>query len=252
MKVSLAAAVAATLGLCAASARAQDVEPPVPVPLPVPLPPPPATPAPPPPKADENKGGSGNQFFYLEGETGGAFVNMESFSSTNLSLQSSKSGGSEFGVGAGLRFGPLQLGGRLRELNLSAIGSLLEMDGELAFHVRALAIDPYFGVRGGYTWIGTLNADSVSGVATGGSSSSVAVHGFNLGPLLGLDIYLARILTIGIEGEVEFLFLKRPPPPLPNGVTEAMLSPQQKTLYEESGSSAGLGGVVTAHLGLHF
>jgi hypothetical protein len=177
---------------------------------------------------------------------------MESFSSTNFSLQSSKSGGSEFGVGAGLRLGPLQLGARLRELNLSAIGSLLEMDAELAFHLRFLAIDPYFGLRGGYTWIGTLNANSVAGVASGGSASSVAVHGFDLGPLLGLDIYLARVLAIGIEGEVEFLFLQRPPPPLPAGVTESMLTPQQKTLYEQSGSSAGLGGVVTAHLGLHF
>jgi hypothetical protein len=31
-----------------------------------------------------------------------------------------------------------------------------------------------------------------------------------------------------------------------------MLPPQEQTLYQNSGSSVGLGGVATAHLGLHF
>ncbi len=244
MKRLFAAALAASAFLCSARADAQDVEPP------------PAAPPPPSPPSGDDRGdsGLGLEWVYLNADVGGSYMDMQSFSASTFALQTTKAGGTVLGVGAGVRLLFLTLGARLRDQMLSSIGDLWEVDGEAAFHMRIWRIDPYFGARAGYTWLGSLNAQSVS-LATGSSPSDVAVHGFDIGPMVGLDIYLAKLVSIGVEGEAEFVFLKRPPVPLPPGITPAivsMLPTQQQTLYENSGSSAGLGVVGTAHLGIHF
>lgn len=214
MKLLFAAAIAGTLGLSSTRAEAQE-------------------------------------WVYLNAEAGGSYVDMQSLSATNLGLQTTRAGGTVFGVGAGVRLLFFTIGARVRDQMLSSIGDLWEIDGEAAFHVRIWQIDPYFGARGGYTFMGSLNPQSVQ-VATGGSASDVAIHGFDVGPMAGLDVYFTKLVSLGVEGEAEFLFLKRPPPALPPGVSASMLPPQEQTLYENSGSSVGLGVVGTAHLGLHF
>ena len=224
MKGLLAAALAATLALSSARAEAQDE------------------------KADS---GLGLEWVYLNADVGGSYVDMQSFSATNFGLQTTRAGGPVFGVGAGVRLLFFTIGARVRDQVLSSLGDLWEVDGEAAFHVRVWHIDPYFGARGGYTFMGSLNSQSVQ-VATGGSASDVAIHGFDVGPMVGLDVYFTKLVSIGVEGEAEFLFLKRPPPALPPGVSASMLPPQEQTLYENSGSSVGLGVVATAHLGVHF
>jgi hypothetical protein len=224
MKLLLAAAFAATLCLSSARAEAQD---------------------------EKGDSGLGQEWVYLNADVGGSYVDMKSFSENNLGLQTTRAGGTVFGVGAGVRLLFLTIGARVRDQMLSSIGDLWEIDGEAAFHLRIWHIDPYFGARGGYTFIGSLNSQSVQ-VATGGSASDVAIHGFDVGPMVGLDVYFTKLVSLGVEGEAEFLFLKRPPPALPPGVSASMLPPQEQTLYENSGSSVGLGVVATAHLGIHF
>jgi hypothetical protein len=67
--------------------------------------------------------------------------------------------------------------------------------------------------------------------------------------MVGLDFYFSKLLSVGIDGNAEVLFLKRPPLPLQPGQT---IAPQYQGLYADSGSSIGAGLVCMAHLGIHF
>lgn len=240
------AAGAMIVGLTARSVSAQDLQPP-----------PAMSYAPPPQNAaptDESQdSGLGLEWVYLNADAGFAYTNMQSLSASNLAIERASSAGGAFGVGAGVRLLFFTLGVRARDLQLSAF-NLWELDAEAAFHIRVWRIDPYFGVRGGYAFVGGLGSGTVN-VASGGSSSDVSVHGANVGPMFGIDVYLSSLVSIGADANAEFLFLKRPPAPLPSGVTTAdvmMLPAQQQQLYQVSGSSVGFGVVGTAHLGLHF
>jgi hypothetical protein len=176
---------------------------------------------------------------------------MQSFSASNLALTKTEDGGPAFGVAAGVRLLFLTLGVRVRDLLLSSIGSLWELSLEGALHTRIWRIDPYFGVRGGYNFVGSLGGSSVQ-VATGGSPSDVSIHGFNVGPMVGIDVYFSKLVSLGGDVDGQFLFLQRPTPPLPRGVTLQMLPPEAQALYSESGSSAGFGVTGAVHLGIHF
>ena len=91
----------------------------------------------------------------------------------------------------------------------------------------------------------------------GGSPSDVSVHGFDVGPVFGIDFYLAKLISLGADVDAQVLFLQRPVPPLPAaltmaGVTVNTLPPNVRQLYESSGSSVGFGVTGSAHLGIHF
>ena len=240
--------------LLAAPAQAQGLEPPPPLP---PYPPAssgslPNTPVMPPSSSDDSQdSGLGLEWVWINADVGASYVNLQSFSESNLGIQTTEVGGPAFGIGAGVRLLFLTLGIRARDLLLSSIGSLWEIGAEAAFHTRIWRIDPYFGFRGGYNFVGGLSSDSVQ-VATGGSASDVSVHGFNVGPMIGIDFYLAKLISIGADVDAQFLFLQRPKPPLPPGVTEMNLPANLKTLYDNSGSSVGFSVTPTAHLGIHF
>jgi hypothetical protein len=209
--------------------------------------------------ADESKdSGLGLEWVYLNADIGYSYVNMESFSEQTLGLATTSAGGPVFGVAAGVRLIFFSIGARVRDLNLSNIGNLWELNLEAFFHTRIGHLDPYFGVRGGYNFVGQLSSQTAS-VATGDTPSSVSVHGYNVGPVVGLDYYFAKIISIGIDLDGQFLFLQRPKVALPAGVSVSdcsALPPSQasqcQTLYNQSGNSAGFGFVPTAHLGIHF
>ncbi len=248
MRALVAAACAAAALFAAGRASAQGLEPPPPMAT---------TPTYQPTYAstsDQSQdSGLGLEWVYLNADAGGAYTNLQSLSETNLGLQQTKSAGGAFGLAAGVRLLFFTVGARARDLQLSNF-SLWELDGEAAFHIRVWRIDPYFGVRGGYAFVGSLGSGAVS-VASGTTAPDVSVHGFNVGPMFGIDVYLSSLVSLGVDANAEFLFLKRPPAPLPAGVTQAdvaMLPAQQQELYTLSGSSVGFGAVLTAHLGIHF
>jgi hypothetical protein len=246
--IALATPAAFALLFAAGRASAQDLQPPPPMSTA-----PTYTPTTSNASDEKQDSGLGLEWVYLNAEAGGAYTNMQSFSENNLGLKSTSSAGGAFGVGAGIRLIFFTLGARARYLQLADY-NLWELDGEAAFHIRIWRIDPYFGVRGGYAFVGNLGSGAAA-VANGGSSSEIAVHGANLGPMFGLDVYLSSLVSLGVEGNAEVLFLQRPPVALPADVTKAdvnMLPPQEQQLYTLSGSSIGFGGIVTAHLGFHF
>lgn len=205
-------------------------------------------------REESKDSGLGLEWVYLNADLGGAFASMDSFNSTTLGLQKTSAGGPAYGAAVGVRLFFFSLGVRARDLQLSGIGDLWELSGEAAFHTRIGHVDPYFGVRGGYNFVGSLNKSTVS-VATGDNPSSVSIHGFDVGPMVGIDFYLAKYVSIGIDAELQFLFLQRPKVALPAGLSEsdvASLPAQEQQLYNESGNSAGFAFVPTVHLGIHF
>ena len=147
-------------------ARAQSLEPPPPLapagpPAPAPsqgMPPPtslPSTPIMPqyvPPASDESRdSGLGLEWVWANADIGGAYVNLQSFDSTNLALQKTETSGPAFGVAAGIRLVFLSIGVRAENLQLSSIGSLWELSLEAALHTRIGHIDPYLGVSAAAT-----------------------------------------------------------------------------------------------------
>jgi hypothetical protein len=254
---TLAAVPALAVLLSAPSAAAQnDLQPPPPLTQPPGTPQ--SSPAAPSNADDENDdSGLGLEWVWLRPEFGFSYVDMESLSS-GLSMEKSHGAGYFAGGAIGARLLFLTVGARLVNEQLSSLGNLWDLGGEIAFHMRVWRIDPYFGVRAGWTWIGGLDSQSVS-VATGSSASDVSVHGFAIGPAAGIDLYLAHLFSIGADASAEFMFLKRPPAPLPDisklppaQQAQVQAQIQSNPLYQQSGSSVGLGTNVGVHVGLHF
>ncbi len=178
---------------------------------------------------------------------GFSYVNSKSFSETNLAVVDSSKSGAMAGVGAGVRIVFLTLGVRARR---HFAMDMWQVMGEAALHLKVNRVDPYLAFRGGYDTIGSSFGAAV-GNATG--SVNVDVKGFNLGAALGFDYFVSDNVTLGAEGSGDFLFLTRPLPPLPAGITPAQKAViEQNPLYKQSGSSVGFGGGLAARLGVHF
>jgi hypothetical protein len=196
---------------------------------------------------DIQTGGLGLEWVYLNADVGVAYTDLVSLKASNWAIQDNSAAGPAFGLGAGVRLLFLSLGVRARDLQLSEF-NIWEMDLEAALHFKIWRVDIALGARGGYAFLGSFSADSVE-TSTGSTPSNVTVHGWNVGPTLGVDVYLSKLISVGVDGNAEFLFLERPPIPLqpgqsvPNGF---------QGLYADSGSSVGAGFVGMAHLGVHF
>jgi hypothetical protein len=208
--------------------------------------------------AEESKdSGLGLEWVWINGDVGPAYADMSSFSASSLQIKQHSGSGVAAGMGAGVRLLFLSAGLRATNLQLSAF-SLWELNAEAALHMRIWRVDAYFGARGGYLFDGGFNPNAVN-LAAGGSPSNVQVHGIDVGPTLGLDVYLAHYISLGIDATAQFLFIQRPPVPIPQvppqfqgmaSAYEQMI--MSNPLYQESGSSVGLGLLATAHLGVHF
>jgi hypothetical protein len=259
MRAHAVAIGCAAAGLYALPAHAQNLEPPPPLSQPAPGYPSPgyvpgaATSGPMTARRnadDESKdSGLGLEWVWLTADVGAAYVGLDSLNSSKLELQTTKSSGPSFSVGAGVRLLFLTVGVRARDLLLSNL-SLWEVNGEVAFHTRIDHVDPYFGFRGGYAFDGSLGSGTVQEI--NGSSPSLSVHGWNVGPFLGCDYYFNHYLSVGLELNVEFLFLQRPPVVNLPPAFLAQLTAEEKQAYQESGSSVGFGANGAAHIGLHF
>jgi hypothetical protein len=192
-------------------------------------------------------GGLGLEWLYLNADLGVAYTDLVSLRSSNWQIADNTATGPAFGLGAGVRLVFLSAGVRVRDLEMSSF-NMWETDLEAALHFRIWRIDGAIGARGGYAFLGQFSAGALATSATT-SASNVTVHGWNVGPTVDLDVYLSKLISIGVDGDAEFLFLERPPLSLPAGDA---VSPAYASLYQDSGSSAGVGVLVTSHLGVHF
>jgi|GEM_PF-1657966 hypothetical protein len=271
-----------------------DTPGPAPEPAPAPAPAPEAAPAPaeqpPPPAASDTSTSSseepkkdtglGLEWVWINADVGYSFADLGSLSSHSLGISTTSSSGAEFGFGAGVRLLTLTAGLRVRDLPLS-VGNVVELDGELGFHSTG-NFQIYFGARGGYLFSGTLSASAVGGAfGNGGTPPDVTFTGGNVGFMLGFDYYFNHYISLGLDANPEFMFIQRPPVPLPTippltyqgvAVTCPSQVPQVQNnvcapytaavntrnailanpVYKESGSSIGLGFVGAVQLGVHF
>lgn len=201
-----------------------------------------------PPEEDDKVG---FKWVWLVPEVGYSTVNLTSFSESNLAVVDNSESGLMVGAGAGVRLVFLTLGVRARHHFAMKMWQVM---GEVGFHFKVNRVDPYIAIRGGYDTVGSLSA-AVSNASGGSSTSSVdvSVKGFNVGPAIGLDYFVAQNVTLGIEGSGDFLFLNRPTATLPSGLTaQQQATIKQSPLYQASGSAVGFGGLVSLRLGFHF
>ncbi len=270
MRALLFAVPAVLVSTLAAQAHAQGLEPPPPFTPGTPGTPaapataqpgqPPGTPASgqqlqnPENTDDSQDSGLGLEWVYLNADIGASYTNLTSFSESQLGLVSNSGVGPAWGFGAGVRLIFFTVGVRARNEIISGLGSLWKLNLEAAFHTRIWRIDPYFGVRGGYDFVGSLNSSTVT-VATGNTPGDVSIHGWNVGPTVGIDFYFTSLISIGADLQADFLFIQRPKVDLPSACTSnpvCNMMAMNNPLYQNSGSSVGFGGIATAHLGIHF
>jgi hypothetical protein len=234
-------------------------------------PPPMQQQAPPPPAATEQKlddakkedSGRGLELVYLNAQVGAVFDAIGTFNNS-LQIQQTNAGGAMFGAEAGVRFVWLTLGARFRYDTLPTAFNIWQLDAVLGFHIPLGSWDPYVSIHGGYSAIGSLDpsnfkASDISPCSTCKSSQDLAdgfsSKGANIGFSVGVDYYLAKFFSIGVEGGFEFLFLHRDP--LKPAACEAdpacaaALASSNNPLYTSSGDAAGVSVMASAHLALH-
>jgi len=230
-------------------------------------PPPPSSSNPPPStgteqKLDESKqedSGRGLEFLYLNAQGGYAYDALQSINSSNFQMQNTDIGGPMVGAEAGIRLLFFTLGARFRYEMLQPF-NFWQLNLVAGFHIQAGKWDPYVSVHGGYSAIGNVDKSNVATTITGAlpsgySSQDIAngmsTRGGNVGIDFGADYYLVRFLSIGVDATFELLFLHRDAlfdsiPALKNDPTL-----QGNPYYSQSGDAAGMGVVVSAHLGIH-
>lgn len=122
------------------------------------------------------------------------------------------------------------------------------IDGELGFHVPLGAAEPYIMLGGGYTSAGGVSAN-------GDRPEGIGVHGWNARVGLGMDYYITRTFSVGGSLQGELLAVT------PDGVSLADLTGSLKIntqqearqrVSEATGTSGGLGVLLTAGAGVHF
>ncbi len=199
-------------------------------------------------EAEQKDTGRGLEFVYLNAEAGFSYMNLTSFDSTSFGLTRTDHAGGMVGFGAGLRLLVLTVGAQLRYNMLGAF-NLWQIEGVVGLHIPAGWFDPYFALRGGYDFVGSLG-DGAASIANGDTQSNISVHGGNIGLSGGLDYYFTKWFSVGGDGTFDILFLKRPPLAIPAGVPASAVA--NNALYQNSGSSVGYGLIASGHVALHF
>jgi hypothetical protein len=207
-------------------------------------------------EAEQKDSGRGFELFYLDGQIGGSYINMEQFSASSFQIQKTSAGGPMFSLGGGVRFFIFTAGARLRYNALSSF-NMWQIDGEVGLKIPVSSFDLLFGLHGGYSFVGRLgDAGAATNTNVPVATDAVSIRGFNGGLDVAFDYYVSPLFSVGVGALGDFLLLKRPPVAKPAGF--ANLTPDQQNaitndpLYQQSGTSAGLQLAAGLRLGLHF
>lgn len=197
-------------------------------------------------QADKGDSGRGLEFVWLNVEAGAETLGLETFKANHLvdsSFVHSKQTGFVYGGGLGVRLLVFTLGARVRVGNFSDY-RLWTLDLEGGMHVPLGRIEPYFTFGGGYASLGSFDTTTLGASL---KSADLAAKGLNLRGSFGLDVYLTDTFSAGANLAGDVLFLSR------SGAGAAAI-PQTSAaaVYARDGSGIGMGGTLTAVLGLHF
>lgn len=141
--------------------------------------------------------------FYLQALGGYSFANVVQFSQENFVPEATELSGSGLfgGVGAGFRIYWITLGAQATLA--SYFGFELGTVGlDIGLHLPVPVVQPYLRVGIGYAWMG--DADYTDPML-----SRTDVYGYAIDAGLGLDIKLARFLSLGAGFDAAFLNMTR-------------------------------------------
>ncbi len=146
--------------------------------------------------------------FYLQLLGGYSYANVISFSQNNFLPETERVEGSGFfgGAGLGFRLEILTLGGQATLASYAPTADdgfeLGTVIGTIGLHLPVPGIQPYFRIGAGYAWMGKANyADP--------GISETRVYGFVVEGGFGVDIKLARPISLGLGVDAAYLNLGR-------------------------------------------
>jgi len=202
----------------------------------------------------------GPEVIYLTFEGGYESVALQTLSAKNILPESvaTTAHGAYYGGAAGLRFGFLTLGGRVRSAHLDR-WNLSMFDGELGARINLNRVEPYFTFAAGYA---KLKGDGLADIR------DLDIHGFNGRAGFGLDYYADKSFTLGVSFAGEVLAMSRPGIDLStspagqavdrahscDGVSDPGAKQQclEKALKAAEGTTFGFAGTVSLVMGVHF
>ncbi len=178
-------------------------------------------------QGEQDDSGLGLEWVYLTADGGFGYVNMKSFSESQLALQTTSASGGMFGFAAGIRLLFLTLGLRARDYTAF---NLWQINADVGLHMRVGNLDPYLAIRGGYDAQGTSFSQTVTGATSAETTTpSISVHGWNAGLAFGMDYYFAHIISLGAEVSGDALSSPRAPRQVaPPQVTSRLRPPTSK------------------------
>jgi hypothetical protein len=191
-------------------------------------------------RADKEDSGRGLEFVWVNAEVGPQYLGLQTLKASGLvdgSSIESKGLGMSYGAGVGVRLLVFTLGARFRFASFSD-WQVWTLGPEVGMHIPLGRLEPYFTLGAGYASLGGYDK-SLALVPEG-------AKGLNVRAGAGLDFYLTNTFSVGANLSGDLLFLSRSASARPAGDPGAM-SP-----YFSDGSGIGLGGTLSAVLGLHF
>jgi hypothetical protein len=228
------------------------------------LAPPPPIPVTPPPgsgqtaqKLDDSKtsdSGRGLEWVWINVEGGFAHTGLRTFNtrddSVTAGLVDTTASGGQIGVGAGARVLFFTVGARGR-LGFYSPYRIFSVGGEAGMHIAIGRFDPHFDLGAGYTTLQGIKDIT-------GTKSPMGIHGFYIRAGGGLDYYLARIFSLGLNASWELLGLTRPalsPGDISSIKANPALSTAQRAQADKlaaKDTSFGSALAITGLVGLHF
>lgn len=189
----------------------------------------------------EQDDGRDHDVFWIEPNFGYSYVDLRMFRQENFlpSTVNTTAHGYTGGVALGFRISWLALGARgvAAKYPDFYIGSLMF---DAALRIPIGVVEPYVRAGFGYAWVGNPNFDDLG-------SSEVDVFGFVAEAGAGLDIYLSKVVAIGVGADAAFLNLGR------QDVRECGTDCNVGHVeLDEDGDATGFQLRAQAHIGFHF
>ena len=197
-------------------------------------------------RADKEDSGRGLEFVALNVDVGPEVLGLHTLKADNLvdgKYLDSKGTGLAVGGGLGVRLLAFTVGARFRYANFSD-WALWTLGAEAGLHLPLGRLEPYFTLGAGYASLGSFSKSS-SGFAPN------RAHGLDLRGSAGLDYYLSNTFSVGANLSGDVLFLGRKGGGAQTLTTDPNAD-RTSVSYAADGSGIGLGGTLSAVLGLHF
>ncbi len=188
-------------------------------------------------RADREDAGRGLTYVWLNADVGGSHLGLHTFKDGGLvdpARVATTQTGLSYGGGLGARILNYTIGARFRMHHFSE-WKLWTLGLEGQFRIPLGRLEPYVTVGAGYASLGSFSSEDAS-------ASAAKAQGFDARLGAGLDYYLTNTFSLGANLTGDVLVLSRSP----------VDGAAAEDVYSTDGSGVGVGGTLTAVVGLHF